>query len=487
MYKLTGLEIRALFLENKISAQEILSYFLQRIEKFDSKIGAFIHLCPERALAQAKLLDKKREQGAYTGKLAGIPIAVKDNIHLKGEKTTCASKFLRNYRAVFDATVTTLLENEGAILIGKTNMDEFAMGSSTENSALKETSNPWKLNCVPGGSSGGSAAAVAARLTPLALGTDTGGSVRQPAAFCGIFGLKPTYGRISRYGLVAYGSSLDQIGPMATSVADLAAIMEVLSVHDPNDATSLPSETTSYPARLQEPIAGMTIGIPWHLLGELGKEAQGNFHLAIEQLKSLDVGTVEIDLDILKHAIATYYIIATAEAATNLARFDAIRYGERSKEPSLYQMIETSRAEGFGPEVKKRIMLGTFVLSSGLQDAFYKKAAKVRIRIIQEFLKAFEKCDCIAMPVSPVAAFPKGAIRDPLEGYLQDIYTTGVNLAHLCGISIPTGFNPEGKPMAIQLVGRKKEEFLLCQMAHHFTKINKSHLEIPPDFNREDP
>lgn len=486
MYRLSGIELKELFTHSDLSAQEILSYFLARIEKFDPQIGAFLHLCPKRALLQAQLLDEKKKKGEYLGKLAGIPIAIKDNIHIKGEKTTCASKFLQNYRAVFDATVTTLLEKEGAILIGKTNLDEFAMGSSTEKSALQSTCNPWHLQCVPGGSSGGSAACVAARLAPLALGSDTGGSVRQPAAFCGIFGLRPTYGRVSRYGLVAYGSSLDQIGPMATTVQDLALVMEVLGSHDPHDATSLPSASDAYLSRLDEPIEGMKLGVPWQLLEGLGQEAKDNFMNALELLKSLKVEILEVDLNILQHAIATYYIIATAEASTNLARFDGIRYGERSKEAnSLAEVYEYSRSEGFGPEVKKRIMLGTFVLSSGIQDAFYKKAAKVRVRMIQEFQKAFEKCHSIAMPVSPVTAYPIGAIQDPLEAYLQDIYTTGVNLAYLCGISIPTGFNPEGKPMALQLIGRKKEEVLLCQIANHFAKTNKSYQKIPPLFDQE--
>jgi aspartyl-tRNA(Asn)/glutamyl-tRNA(Gln) amidotransferase subunit A len=486
MYKETAASLHQLFLDKKLSAVEIVTYFLQRIEKLDGKIGSFLTTFPETALKKAHALDQKRERGERMGKLAGVVVGLKDNIHIKGEITTCGSKFLTNYRAVFDATVTRLLEGEGAIIIGKTNLDEFAMGSSTENSALKMTNNPWDLNSVPGGSSGGSTAAVAARLCPIALGSDTGGSVRQPAAFCGVVGFKPTYGRVSRYGLVAFGSSLDQIGPIAATVEDIGMVMEVLGQHDPHDATTLPIHSEDYCSLLNTPIKGKKIGVPWLFLEDLKGEVKERFLEALEVMKSLGCEIVDIDLNVLKYAVATYYIIATAEASTNLARFDGIRYGVRSqKAQTLDQIYDYSRTEGFGSEVKKRIFLGTYVLSAGYQEAYYKQAAKVRVKIIDEFNKAFEICDLIATPVSPTVAFTKGAIRDPLEMYLQDIYTIGVNLARLPAISIPCGFDREKKPFGFQLIGAKRDDVFICRMASAYEKVTSYGSEIPEQFNYE--
>ncbi len=486
MYKLSAKELHQHFCEKKLSAEEITHYFLKRIDTFDEQVGAFLSVFHERALKQARTLDQKRDRGEPLGKLAGVPIGIKDNIHVKGELTTCASKFLVNYRAVFDATVTQLLENEDAITLGKLNMDEFAMGSSNENSALKKTCNPWNLSCVPGGSSGGSTAAVAARLCPLTLGSDTGGSVRQPAAFCGVVGFKPTYGRVSRYGLVAFGSSLDQIGPIATTTQDIGMAMEVMGRHDPRDATTIPTHSEDYLSLLASDVKGKKIGVPWAFLEDLHGEPKALFLDSIEVMKSLGCEIVDVDLNILKYSVATYYIIATAEASTNLARFDGVRYGVRSERAeTLDQVYDYSRTEGFGTEVKKRIFLGTYVLSSGYQDAYYKQAAKVRLKIIDSFNRAFETCDVIATPISPIAAFPKGAIQDPLEMYLQDIYTIGVNLARLPAISVPCGFNPEKKPFGLQFIGAKREDALVCRMSHAYEMATPYAQEIPPQFDRE--
>lgn len=486
MYKQTARTLHTQFINKKISAEEIVRYYLNRIYALDDKVGSFLSVFPERAIAQARTLDHKRASGAPLGRLAGVVVGLKDNLHVKGEITTCASKFLTNYRAVFNATVTALLEKEDGIILGKTNLDEFAMGSSTENSALKQTCNPWNLKCVPGGSSGGSTAAVAARLCPITLGTDTGGSVRQPAAFCGVVGFKPTYGRVSRYGLVAFGSSLDQIGPIAATTEDIGMIMEVLGQHDPQDATSLTMHGEDYLSAFGSSLKGKKIGVPWLFLEDLQEEAKKNFLEALDVMRGLGCEIVDVDLNILKFAVATYYIIATAEASTNLARFDGVRYGVRSKRAeTLDQIYDYSRTEGFGAEVKKRIFLGTYVLSAGYQEAYYKQAAKVRVKIIEEFNRAFEQCDVIATPVSPSVAFLKGAIQDPLEMYLQDVYTIGVNLARLPAISVPSGFNREKKPFGLQLIGAKREDTLVCRFAHAYEQIAPYGLEIPPEFDRE--
>lgn len=399
MYKLSAIEIRDKFLKGEVTSTEIVKYFLERIKKFDANIGAFLKIYEERALKQAAVLDTKRANGKELGKLASIPIAIKDNIHVKGETTTCASKFLTNFKAPFSSTVVNLLESEDAIIIGKTNLDEFAMGSSTENSALQKTYNPWNTKYAPGGSSGGSAAAVAARLCPLALGSDTGGSIRQPASLCGITGYKPTYGRVSRFGLVAFGSSLDQIGPFSTNVQDSALVMEVIGRHCERDSTSLAEPTEEYLSKMETKLEGTKIGVPWQFLEGLSEEPREIFNHSLETLKSLGAQLVDVDLSILKYSLPVYYILATAEASTNLARFDGVRYGVRSsKASSLDEVYDLSKEDGFGPEVKRRIMLGTFVLSAGYQDAYYKKAQKVRTLMIEHYKKAFQTCDLVAMP-----------------------------------------------------------------------------------------
>ncbi len=480
MHTKSAHEIRDLFIKGSHSAVEITETFLKRIDKSDKQIGAFLTVLKERALTKAKELDAKRAAGKPLGKLAGIPIAIKDNMHIKGEISTCGSKFLTNYRAPFEATVVRLLEAEDAILIGKTNMDEFAMGSSTENSALQKTRNPWDLKCTPGGSSGGSAAAVAARMAPLSLGSDTGGSVRLPASFCGIVGFKPTYGRVSRYGLVAYGSSFDQIGPFATNTADAALVMEVLGRHCEKDSTSIPQPPENYLSQITKGVKGMKIGVPWQFLEGLAPESLKIFKEGLEVYKSLGAQIVDIDLSILKYSLAVYYILATAEASTNLARFDGIRYGVRSpRAKTLEEVYDFSKEEGFGSEVKRRILLGTFVLSSGYQDAYYRKAQRVRTVIIQKYQEAFEKCDMVATPVSPFAAFEIGSIKDPLQMYLEDIYTISINLAGLPAVSIPAGFSTEGRPIGLQLIGPQKQDVDVLRFAQAFESATPYHQAIP--------
>lgn len=480
MHRFTAIELRDKFIQGELTAEEITRHFLYRIEKHDPDIGAFLTVLAERALDKAIQLDEKKAEGRPLGKLAGIPIAVKDNIHVKGVTSTCGSKFLANYRAPFEATVTRLIEMEDAIIIGKTNMDEFAMGSSNENSAFKKTFNPWNLNCSPGGSSGGSAAAVAARLCPLALGSDTGGSIRQPASFCGLVGFKPTYGRVSRFGLVAFGSSLDQIGPLAGNSADAALLMEVLGQYCERDSTSLNIPGDEYLKALNGDIQGLRIGVPWQFLQDLNPEAREIFNRSLETYKELGAEIVEVDLSLLKYSVAVYYIIATAEASTNLARFDGVRYGVRStRAKTLEEVYDFSKEEGFGHEVKRRILLGTYVLSSGFQDAYYRKAQKIRTLLIQSFQEAFKKCDLIALPVSPVPAFEIGAIKDSLEMYLADIYTISSNLAGLPAISVPSGFSKEGKPIGLQLIGPQLHDKQVIKAAHAYEKKAGVNTNVP--------
>lgn len=482
MHRYTAIELRDLFLKGSLTASAITRHFLNRIETYDKEIGAFLHVMKERALAKAEELDKRYAAGETFGPMAAIPIAIKDNIHIEGELTTCASKFLANYRAPFSATATRLLEEADAILIGKTNLDEFAMGSSTEHSAFQLTRNPWDLTCVPGGSSGGSAAAVAARLVPIALGSDTGGSIRQPASFCGIVGFKPTYGRVSRYGLVAFASSLDQIGPFAASVSDAALTMEVIGCSCERDSTSIPSAPEKYLDAIDCDVGKLKLGVPHSFLAELSAESREVFNNALEVYKKRGAEVIDIDLDILKHSIAVYYILATAEASTNLARFDGIRYGIRPPQAkTLREVYELSKEEGFGAEVKRRILLGTYVLSAGYQDAYYKKAQKVRTLIIRKFQDAFNKCDVIALPVCPGGAFRKGSIKDPVQMYLEDLYTISSNLAGLPAISIPAGFNGEGLPMGLQLIAPQQQDVKLLAIADAFTQTTHYHKALPKE------
>lgn len=486
MYRLSATEIRNNYLRGQVSAEEIARYFLKRIHAHDDPIRSFLHIYNERAIQKAQAIDAKRARGEKLGKLAGIPVALKDNIHVNGELTTCGSRFLENYRAVFDATVTKLIEEEDGIIIGKTNLDEFAMGSSNEYSAFHKTANPWKLTHVPGGSSGGSAASVASRLVPLALGSETGGSVRQPASLCGIFGFKPTYGRVSRYGLVAFGSSLDQISPFATNTEDLALLMEVIGTHCKHDATSIELPSESITSALKTDLKGTKIGVPYHLIDELPGETYEIFHESLRILQSQGAELVDIQLSLLKYSIAVYYILATAEASTNLARFDGIRYGVRAETAqTLHEVYDKSRGEGFGSEVKRRIMLGTYVLSSGYQDAYYRKAQKVRTLMIEEFKKIYQQVQLIAMPVSATPAFEMGSVQDPLNMYLMDLFTIPANLAGLPSISLPAGFTKQGMPMGCQLMGPQMQDKNVIAAAHAFERATTFSKKIPPLFDKE--
>jgi len=481
MYQLSAIELRDKFIRGDLSALQIVDYYLQRIDQLDAKLGAFLAVFHERAREKARALDAKKKAGGKLGKLAAIPIALKDNIHVKGETSTAGSKILYNYKAPFDATVTRLLEAEDAIIIGKTNCDEFAMGSSTENSAFKKTGNPWNLKCTPGGSSGGSGAAVSARLCPIALGSDTGGSIRLPGSFCGVIGYKPTYGRVSRFGLIAYGSSLDQIGPLTLNAADAALVMEVLGQHCEKDSTSLKWAGEDYLPVLNKDLKGFKIGVPREFLEGLNTEARQVFDRSLQELQALGATLVDVDLSILKYALGTYYILATAEASTNLARFDGIRYGLRSeKAKTLDEVYTFSKEEGFGAEVKRRILLGTYVLSAGYQDAYYKKAQKVRTLIIEKYEEAFKKCDLVATPVSPFPAFEIGAIKDPLQMYLADIYSISINLAGLPAVSVPSGFSGDRKPIGLQLIGPQKQDRKVLQAAYAYEQATPYHKEIPP-------
>ncbi|MDN3504143.1 MAG: Asp-tRNA(Asn)/Glu-tRNA(Gln) amidotransferase subunit GatA [Rhabdochlamydiaceae bacterium] len=486
MYNESALQIAQKFKSGQVSATEITSYFLKRISSGDHKIGSFLSCLEERALQKAKELDQKRAEGKPLGKLAGVPIGIKDNIHVKDEVTTCASKFLSNYIAPYDSTVTKLIEAEDGIILGKHNLDEFAMGSTNENSAFFPTKNPWNENIVAGGSSGGSAASVAAGFTKISLGTDTGGSIRLPAAFCGCVGFKPSFGRVSRYGLVAFGSSLDQIGPLATSVEDAALMMEVIGKHCSKDSTSLNLAPQPYISELKNSVQSKTVGVPFHLIDQLPSEARSHFEQNIELMKKMGLNIIDINLDVLKYSVPVYYIIAPAEASTNLARFDGVLYSNRAKNcETIDDVYQNSRSEGFGPEVKQRILLGTYVLSAKAQDAYYKKAQQVRTLIINAMKKAFNSCDVIATPTAPYSAFDRNSIQDPLSLYLQDIYTIPANLAGLPSISIPTGFTSDDRPFGMQLMGPKHEDARLLRFAHHIEKNVSLSPKMSPHFDKE--
>jgi aspartyl-tRNA(Asn)/glutamyl-tRNA(Gln) amidotransferase subunit A len=460
----TRLGVRALrdaIAAREVSAGDAVDAYLQRIAAVDGKIGAFTVATQEEARAGAAAIDRALASGPTPGPLAGVPIAVKDILCTRGALTRCGSRILEGFVPPFDATCVERLRAAGAVILGKTNMDEFAMGSSTENSAYHVTRNPWDLDRVPGGSSGGSAAAGAADLSPAALGTDTGGSIRQPAALCGVVGLKPTYGRVSRYGVVAFASSLDQVGPMANSVEDVALILETIAGHDPSDATSAPLPAPDLLGAVGRGARGLRIGVPREYFAEgLDQEVARPVRAALDAARSLGASVEEISLPHTEYAIPTYYIIATAEASSNLARYDGVRYGRREAGvPDLSSLYLRSRGAGFGAEVKRRIMLGTYVLSSGYYDAFYLKGQKVRTLIRQDFDRAFARVDAIVTPTSPTAAFRIGEkTDDPLAMYLSDIYTVTVNLAGLPGLSLPCGLTKAGLPVGLQIVGRRFDE-----------------------------
>ncbi|MEB2690028.1 Asp-tRNA(Asn)/Glu-tRNA(Gln) amidotransferase subunit GatA [Chlamydia suis] len=468
MYRKSALELRDAVVNREISATAITEYFYHRIENHDEQIGAFLSLCKERALLRASRIDDKLAKGDPVGMLAGIPIGVKDNIHITGVKTTCASKMLENFVAPFDATVVRRIEMEDGILLGKLNMDEFAMGSTTRYSAFQNTNNPWDLERVPGGSSGGSAAAVSARFCPIALGSDTGGSIRQPASFCGVVGFKPSYGAVSRYGLVAFGSSLDQIGPLTTVVEDVALAMDAFAGRDIKDATTRDFFRGTFSQALSLEVPKL-IGIPRGFLDGLQEDCKENFFEALSVMERQGSRIIDVDLSVLQHAVPVYYIIASAEAATNLARFDGVRYGHRcAQADNMQEMYVRSRKEGFGKEVIRRILLGNYVLSAERQNIFYKKGTAVRATLIEAFQAAFEQCDVIAMPVCVSPAIKDSDVLDPVSLYLQDIYTVAVNLAYLPAISVPSGLSKEGLPLGVQFIGKRGADQQICQVGYSF-------------------
>ncbi|MBI2422038.1 MAG: Asp-tRNA(Asn)/Glu-tRNA(Gln) amidotransferase subunit GatA [Candidatus Hydrogenedentes bacterium] len=467
----TAHEIRDAVAKREVSATEITRSYLERIETVDDKVQAYTQVWRSEALAQAEAVDRKAASGQALGPLAGVPVSLKELLCTREGETTCASKILKGFKSPYDAHVVQNLKAADAVLLGKVNMDEFAMGSSTENSSIQRTCNPWNLNCVPGGSSGGSAASVASDCAALSLGSDTGGSIRQPAALCGCVGLKPTYGRVSRFGLVAFASSLDQIGPFSKDVRDAALALNVISGRDPLDATSANLPVPDYTAALTGDMKGLTVGMPIEYFTEdLNAEMRGLIQNAVEVMKAQGAKVVDISLPHSKYSVAVYYIIATAEASANLARFDGVRYGFRHPgAQTLQEMYHLTKTEGFGTEVKRRIMLGTYVLSSGYYDAYYLKAQKVRTLIKQDFDRAFEQCDVIITPTSPTAAFEFGAkTTNPLEMYLSDVYTISTNLAAIPGISVPCGLTAAGLPAGLQILGRVFEEAAILRAAHAY-------------------
>ncbi len=480
--ELTVHELKEKLNNKEITSQDIVKAYVDRINEKEPEVKAFITTLCDEALEQAKKID---EEGDYSS-FKGIPIGIKDNINITGVKTTCASRMLENFVSPYDATVIEKLKDEGIINLGKLNMDEFAMGGSTEYSYFKKTSNPWDLNRVPGGSSGGSAAAVAAGMAPWALGSDTGGSIRQPSSFCGVVGMKPTYGLISRYGLVAFASSLDQIGPITKDVRDNAMLLNIIAGHDEKDTTSENIEKKDYVKALKNDVKGLKIGVPKEFYGEgINPEVKKALETAIAKYKELGAEVEEFSMDVAKYALATYYIIACAEASSNLGRFDGIRYGYRTKEFSnLKDIYKNSRSEGFGAEVKRRIILGTYVLSSGYYDAYYKKAQQVRTLVKNEFSKAFEKYDVIVTPTAPTVAFNIGEkSNNPLEMYLADICTVPINIAGVPAISVPCGVDSNGMPIGMQIIGKHFAEETILNAAYTYEQ-NTNFKENKPTFKK---
>ena len=505
----TATELLTLLNSGKLTSVELTQAYLNQIETHDGKVNAFLRVDADRALGRAAEIDQRRKSGRPLGRLAGLPVAIKDLLCTEGEVTTCASRILENFKPPYDATVIARLKAADAVLIGKTNMDEFAMGGSTENSAFKKTANPWDLSRIPGGSSGGSAACVAAGMAPLAVGSDTGGSIRQPAGLCGVTGLKPTYGRVSRFGLVAFASSLDQIGPLARTAEDAALLLEVLAGHDPLDSTSVDLPAPHYTETVRQPLKDLKIGLVREHFGEgLDAEVEQAVREAVRVYESLGAKVVDVSLPHGKYGVATYYIIAPSEASSNLARYDGVHYGHRTDEKQMIAALEseraalenagkhaaaealdnplvrlyrTSRAEGFGPEVKRRIMLGTYALCAGYYDAYYLKALKVRRLIRQDYDQAFEEVDVIAGPVTTTTAFKLGdKVDDPLAMYLVDLYTVSANLAGIGGLAMPCGFGGDGLPIGLQLQAPPFEEERLLRAAHMFQHATDWHKRYAP-------
>ncbi|MBS5858349.1 MAG: Asp-tRNA(Asn)/Glu-tRNA(Gln) amidotransferase subunit GatA [Clostridia bacterium] len=486
--ELTVHELQEKLRNKELTVKEITKAYVDRINEKEKDVQAFVTTLTEEAENKAEEIQKKIDNKEIEGELAGIPIGIKDNICTKGIKTTCSSKMLENFVSPYDATVMEKINEENLINLGKLNMDEFAMGGSTEHSYFKVTKNPWNLSRVPGGSSGGSAAAVAANLVPWALGSDTGGSIRQPASFCGVVGLKPTYGLVSRYGLVAFASSLDQIGPITKDVRDSALLLNIIAGHDKKDTTSVNREKIDYTKCLKNDVKGLKIGVPKEFFGEgINSEVKETLQKSIEKYKELGAEIEEFSLDIAKYSLAAYYIIACAEASSNLGRFDGIRYTYRTGEfKNLKELYKKSRSEAFGPEVKRRIILGTYVLSSGYYDAYYKKAQQVRTLVMNKFSKAFEKYDVILTPTSPTVAFGIGTkSENPLEMYLSDICTVSVNIAGLPAISIPCGVNSEKMPIGMQLIGNKFEEEKILNAAYTLEQAVEFRKKYQPEFKKD--
>jgi aspartyl-tRNA(Asn)/glutamyl-tRNA(Gln) amidotransferase subunit A len=486
LHELTIHQAHELLKQKKISSVELTRSVLDRIEALDDQVGAYITVAGDTAMKQAQLADSAIAKGDCRP-LTGIPLAIKDLICTKGIRTTCASKILENFIPPYNATVIKKLTHQGAVIIGKTNMDEFAMGSSTENSGLKRTLNPWNLKCIPGGSSGGSAAAVAADMCLGALGSDTGGSIRQPASHCSVSGLKPSYGRVSRFGLVAFASSLDQIGPVAKDVTDCAILLNTVSGYDHNDSTSVPEDVPDYTAcfknGLKKGLEGMTVGIvrEYGATKGLDDDVSAAVNHAVRIIEDLGARCIEVNLPHTEYAVAAYYVIAPAEASSNLARYDGVKYGFRDKEKAdLMDMYRSTRSQGFGSEVQRRIIIGTYCLSAGYYDAYYGKASQVRTLIMEDFKKAFDSCDVILSPVAPTPAFKMGEnIDDPLTMYLSDIFTLSANLAGIPGMSIPCGFSKTGLPIGLQILGSHFGEEKILRTAYHFEKSTDFHKKKP--------
>ena len=474
-------ELNAKLKKREISSVELTESVFARIASVEERLRSYITLCRKTALEEAKRADERLKSGGGNSPLLGIPIALKDIFLTDGVLTTCASKILGNFVPPYDATAVTKLKSSGAVIVGKTNMDEFAMGSSTENSAFAVTRNPWNVERVPGGSSGGSAAAVAADECIAALGTDTGGSIRQPAACCGIVGLKPTYGRVSRYGVIAFASSLDQVGPMTKDTTDCALLLEAIAGHDPADSTSVPAPVPAYAKSLDGNVKGLRVGVPKeYFIPGMQPLVEKAVHDAVRTLGRNGAEVVDVSLPHTEYAVAVYYVIATAEASSNLARYDGMRYGYRAPAKDLAETYFKTRQEGFGPEVKRRIMLGTYALSAGYYDAYYLKAQKVRALIKRDFEEAFQKCDVIVGPTAPTTAFKVGAkTADPLEMYLSDIFTISVNLAGLPGLSLPCGFDDEDMPIGMQIIGKHFDEATMLRVAYAYEQATEWHRKKP--------
>jgi aspartyl-tRNA(Asn)/glutamyl-tRNA(Gln) amidotransferase subunit A len=483
LHRLTIHQLSEMLIRKEISSLEVTQALVDRIEKVDDRIHAYLILTREDAFEQAKRTDELMGKGKRVSELSGIPLAIKDILSTEGVRTTCGSGILVNYIPPYDATVIQKLKAQSSVFLGKTNMDEFAMGSSTENSYFGPTKNPWALDRVPGGSSGGSAAAVAADVCIGALGSDTGGSIRQPASFCGIVGLKPTYGRVSRYGLVAFASSLDQVGPMTKDVEDAAILMNAICGFDPRDSTSVNVEVSDFKRALLNDVGGIRIGIPReYFIERMNTDVEKAIEESIRLFEKWGASCREISLPHTDYALAAYYIICTAEASSNLARYDGVKYGHRSEEyTGIIDMYRKTRTDGFGPEVKRRIMLGTYALSAGYYEAYYKKAAQVRTLVKHDFDEAFKDVDVILTPTSPTPAFRVGEkTAEPLQMYLMDVFTIPVNMAGIPGISIPCGFSQEGLPIGLQLLGRHFGEETIIRAAHTFEKNTDFHLQKPP-------